>query len=326
MKTKILSLLLFGVAAFSNSQCLITAVTPGSVIRVGQPVSFSIPSTLGQCTDCYDWDINGNNMISGSDQKNTVTIIPTSRANFTLSVTYFDETGCHSCSFTPPNLPLPAYPLPNANCFGFDPVIINNSSNITSEGTLNYAYIGGPNQNSYSSTGLTFTWYFKLLNGTLLTFNEQNPSFRQLCPNTPNGIGNLNNSTVMSFACNVSNGVETREYRSIVPGWPISGISFINNTQTCFTHQNCIQKSLNPNSQQILKIKVFPNPASSIINFEGIDLEKYSVTIFDVNGVNIIENSKIDKPINIENQKKGVLFYKISNENEVIQQGKLIKQ
>lgn len=322
---------MFNLSLISYSQCF----TAPTSFTVGQTYTFTSTGTA-QCTSCYDWDINGsttssdnstvgNLQIIGSDMGQSVSIKVLSTGSFTIQLTYINENGCQSCSRTfTVNNPSPT-PLPTSNCFGYDPAntaFAGGQALSTSEGILNYGYIGSPYAAPISSTGLTFTWYFKLLNGTLLTFNVQNPTFRQICPYDPsNPNNNADNSPVKSFALIVSNGVQTKEYRSIDPNYPIPGISSIANTPTCFLHSEC-----SPPLRTNGNIKVSPNPTKSTINFEGSDLDQYNITIFDENGNKIIENSKINTPIDIEHQKKGILFYKITNDSGTVQEGKILKE
>ncbi|WP_298304324.1 T9SS type A sorting domain-containing protein [Flavobacterium sp.] len=321
---KIFFLLVF--VAFSingNSQC----VSGPTTLYVGQTYTFSSINGA-QCTSCYDWDINGNPtssdnstqgniQIVGSDIGQTVNIKILSAGTFSLTVTYFNENGCNQCTqkFTA----ITPVALPTQNCFGFDPANLAFSQGQplnTSEGVLNYGYIGSPYGTPISSAGLTFTWYFKFFDGTLLTLNGQNPIFRELCPSNP----------VMSFALIVSNGVQTKQYRSIYPGFNylIPGISGPN-TPTCFIHSNCFdgRSSINKLNSKII---VSPNPTTSTIKFEGNDLNNYKVSIFNSNGNEIIKNSKIDQNISIEKQEKGVYIYIITDENGFEQKGKIIKE
>lgn len=88
----------------SNSQCRISG---SNSLTVGQIYTFSISSSLAQCSQCHDWDINnsnnstsGNLQINGSDMNNTVSITALSPGPFNINVTFFNETGCHTCSFS----------------------------------------------------------------------------------------------------------------------------------------------------------------------------------------------------------------------------------
>lgn len=100
---KKLFFLLFTISALVNAQnrgidkpCQITAT---SSIILGQPATFEFPD-LAQCNNCYDWDVVAGSATIDTplqDQMRFVSVIPNSLA-FTLSMTYFDEEGCHTCT------------------------------------------------------------------------------------------------------------------------------------------------------------------------------------------------------------------------------------
>lgn len=76
-------------------------ITGPSYLEVGQQYQFSV-SANAQCSLCYDWDISSFNLptpasIVGDDRQQTVTIQINSPGAFELKVTFFDESGCHSC-------------------------------------------------------------------------------------------------------------------------------------------------------------------------------------------------------------------------------------
>ncbi len=322
------------------AQCNTGCITGNLTIIVGQTTTFSSP--IAQCTSCYDWDINANDLSSdnqtvgtirivGTDMGQTVQIQGVSLGSFSLKLTYFDETGCHVCCFNGTVVSgTPLTPLPKATCFGFDPA--PNGPDITDEGLLNYAYIGNPYAPPISSVGLTFTWYFRLVNGTLLTFNEQNPTFRQRCPYDPNDQYNgvyPNSSPVVSFGVIISNGVQTKILKSIQSGYPLPAeVSNGPNSKTCFIHEDCFLGNgvPNPSSQQVNKIIISPNPTTSIIKFDGDNLSSYKISIFNSNGTEIIKNSKIDQNISLEKQEKGVYVLILTDENGYRQEGKIIKE
>ena len=98
MKRVLLTFTLFLCIGYIQAQCVISG--PDS-LEVGSTGVYTIPSSLGQCSECYDWDIvSGNVSIVGTDQNNSVTIQVNGTGSFQLSVTYFDETGCHTCNIT----------------------------------------------------------------------------------------------------------------------------------------------------------------------------------------------------------------------------------
>jgi len=339
MKNIFLSLFLISVSSILYSQRTNKPITGGdgnevmlcisgnSQVTIGQTNIFSSIPTA-QCSSCYDWDINndsnssdnqtvGTVRIVGTDMGETVQIQGITAGPFTLQLTYFDETGCHTCNFSGVVLEAPVVtPLPIISCFGFDPV--QGPPDVNEEGLLNYGYLGMPYGTPIPSIGLTFTWYFKFANGNLLTFDTQNPTFRELCPTNP----------VKSFALVVSNGVQSRQYRSIDLGYPIPGFS-MGSTPTCFIHPEC-GFSGSYNLSKIVKnqqsIIVSPNPTTSIIKFEGENLNDYKISIFNMNGEEILKSLKLDQNLSLEKQQKGIYLYVITNEKGFKQEGKIIKE
>lgn len=73
------------------------------------------------------------------------------------------------------------------------------------------------------------------------------------------------------------------------------------------------------------KIIVSPNPASSVLRFDGLDLEKYKISIYDITGKELFKESKIDNEINISKLKSGVYLYIITDDLGFSQEGKIIK-
>jgi hypothetical protein len=70
-------------------------ITGPTTIHFNDQETYSIPN-LGQCSQCYDWDETGDITIVSSDMNNSVTIqAGNSAGNGVLTVTYFNETGCH---------------------------------------------------------------------------------------------------------------------------------------------------------------------------------------------------------------------------------------
>jgi len=74
------------------------------------------------------------------------------------------------------------------------------------------------------------------------------------------------------------------------------------------------------------KIIVSPNPAISVLRFEGPDLSKYKISIYDVTGKEIFKESKIDTEINISKLTSGVYLYIIKDNLGFSQEGKIVKK
>ncbi len=67
-------------------------------INVGQTYNYSVSSSLGQCSNCYDWDVGSGLSISGTDQGNSVAIEALQPGSHQITVTYFNENGCNTCT------------------------------------------------------------------------------------------------------------------------------------------------------------------------------------------------------------------------------------
>jgi hypothetical protein len=305
----------------TRTSCLINGPTE---IVAGTIATFT-SNNLAQCSECYDWDINNDNLstdnnivgnlqIVNSDKNQSVTIKAISPGAFSVTLRYITESQCHECTITGDIVdPFPPTPLPKENCFRFDPPNVND---INEFGQLLYqGFIGGSNT-PLPSVGLTFKWYFYFEEDGIVEFNEQNPTFRTNC-----------NNPVMSFALKVSNGVQTKIYNAVNPAYPIPGFS-VSNTPTCFTHHTCAYGSglLGDNNFKTNKIKVFPNPTNSKINFEGKNLKEYSLKIFNSEGIELINKENIESEIDLNQLKKGIYIYHLEHKNGEKEIGKLIKE
>jgi hypothetical protein len=254
----------------------------------------------------------GNITIVSSDMGKTVLIRGNSNGPFSLNLTYFDETGCHTCTFngeviTPPNCCSPVLEG-GFECRGSKTGgwlnITNNNSNCNVEWTnfskidiqLNGAVFiagGGDSKILYPSD--------------LTSVPEVGLGFSVIDPVLGCFHGNQFDAVVTFYYKNGCQPVQKR-------------ITFTD-IGTPILQQNNLRK-INEKNQII----VSPNPTSSIIKFEGEDLSKYKISIIDGNGIEIIQNRNINREINIQDQKAGIYFYKITDENGFIQQGKIIKQ
>ncbi|MEO8515443.1 MAG: T9SS type A sorting domain-containing protein [Flavobacterium sp.] len=303
-------------------------------IVLGQTATFtSVP--VAQCSSCYDWDINndttssdnsivGNLQIVGSDMGQTVSIKGIALGEGSLQLTYFDDKGCHQCNLIiyviKPTPPPP--PLPRITCFGFDPA--TPSVNDPVLGILNMGFVNNLSSPLPYVAGITYTWYIKFKNGDLQTYYVQNPTFYVNCTN------DSFSNPVKSFGLIVSNGVTSNRYycKSQLPLNQYDIPGFTVETQTCFFHEECqseTQSLKNVSQSTFEKIKVYPNPTSSVVKFEGAGLKNYTVSIFDSNGNEVVKNAEIQNEINLEKLDKGIYIYKILEINRLIQEGKVIK-
>jgi len=73
------------------------------------------------------------------------------------------------------------------------------------------------------------------------------------------------------------------------------------------------------------KITVYPNPSNSTFYFNGVTagntIEVYDIMGQQVFGVNASQNNF---PVNLSSKSKGIYFYKVTDQNNTIQQGKIV--
>ncbi|KFC19304.1 T9SS type A sorting domain-containing protein [Chryseobacterium sp. FH1] len=278
-------------------------------ISVGETTVIT-SAAAAQCSNCYDWDINnnstssdnqtvGNIKIVGSDMNQSVTIQAVGTGSYSVRLTYFNETGCHvvdycgtidNCSVS--NLP---------GCFGFDAV--NGYAN------LYYAYLGSPYQAPVGDECFTYHWYIKYQNGTLLEFDVENPQFNIDCENNP----------VIAYGLYVyKNGVQVKRYYT---GGP-TAIPEISGPQT----PACSINACTPLYSRENKILVYPNPTSSVVNFEGENLSEYKIEVSDDKGSKVLDRTNLKNGIDLKNKKSGVYYYKITSKTGYFQAGKVIKK
>lgn len=73
------------------------------------------------------------------------------------------------------------------------------------------------------------------------------------------------------------------------------------------------------------RIIVSPNPTNSVVRFDGLDLDKYKILIYDVTGKSIFKETKINTEINISKLMNGVYLYIITDDFGFSQEGKIVK-
>jgi Secretion system C-terminal sorting domain len=74
--------------------------------------------------------------------------------------------------------------------------------------------------------------------------------------------------------------------------------------------------------------KIYPNPINNQLNIEILNnTENYFLNVFDTNGRLIIQQNinQTTNHTNTQNLAKGIYTYNISEENQIINQGKIIK-
>ncbi|WP_130735251.1 T9SS type A sorting domain-containing protein [Flavobacterium sp. J27] len=290
------SLLLFN---FSFSQCLISGP---STINVGDTVVFSVPTGTAQCTECYDWDVSNSSVASivGSDQNNTVSIQALTAGSFILQLTYFDETGCHTCSV-------------EVNC-----IIVPNCCTPTLSGFYECRPngTGGGTMVFESPSNCEVDWskissISVLLNGGTFTTSPYS------------GQSSITLNGPFSGSFNLSFSGQNCTGGSSVG--VVADIYFNNGCSHVQIFENFFDQGT-PFENADKKIQVYPNPSKSEINFKGKNLSEYRLDLYNSKGDVILKNVKIEKAISIEKEKNGLYYYILKNENGEKQDGKIIKE
>lgn len=289
-----------------GSSCISGSLT----INVGQTVTLSSTNNA-QCSQCYDWDINndsnssdnsivGNLQIVGSDMNKTVSIKGLAVGTGTVCLTYFTESGCNSCCVTvtvvdPPNCNAPTL-SGWFECRGSGPntggqLVINNDNSV-----------------DWSKISSINIW----LNGATFTASPGGDTKVLSGPFTAApGPFTVTDSVRECYYGNSFGAIVTFNYNNGCPSVQVGGNWYDYNTP--------------PTAQPKNDIIVYPNPTNSTIDFKGLNLEKYQVNIFDINGNSVIRNSKINRKIDLSKQPQGTYFYKIEENGKVIQEGKVTK-
>jgi Secretion system C-terminal sorting domain len=226
------------------------SITGPCSIIAGQQVTYTLtPSTVGaavgQCLDCYDWDINNTNLttsgnveIIGSDQNQSVVIKGITAGSFSLKATYFDEAGCnvvtYLCGSTNPVVVVDP-------CTIVIPSFTFSTNPITNIITLSTAIQNGV---------IDYVWQITYTNNYVVTLYGANPI----------PVSNCNN------------------------GSPIKSIYLLLKTGGCRKEKTVIYNNFScPLPQQARAIKI-TNPIKNILNIEKSNLDVFEGKIYDLNG------------------------------------------
>lgn len=293
MKNLFTSFVLFfvinlGYASDLNSNCPIAG--PSS-LTLNQTATFSISSNLGQCVGCYDWDISNssNAQIQGSDTANSVQIKRIGSGEFTITVTYFNEGGCQSCTITIPAI---------------DPTQCDLTVKILD---LYLTDNGDPNQittiylfaNPQAGQGATYTWSGFYENGNPFSVTST------LMP-TPIPASLSNRIASAKVIVNYMD-CEARDRKTF--DCPIPYIS-------CPSNRNGLNGEFRLNQ----------NPIKSNLEFEGNNKDQFIISIYDASGNAMLKGIRLSDEISLEGRKPGIYFYIITDESGTIQSGKVVKQ
>lgn len=289
-------------ANFSFAQ--LTQVHTGSCISgphqlsVGHTATYSVPSTYGQCSECYDWDVSNDKLqILGSDQNNTVTVRRTSLGPVTLSITYFNEDGCHSC-----------------NCF--DVSIPDYYIDGTQSGAGHIYLLANVTPSSANLTNATYTWHLTYQNNTTATVvTTANPG---LVPATANNRIKSATVTVETPECRVH---ASRTFRCAFPDIDQNGQLF----------PDCSRGGGGGGLGGGLGLgkstfKLLSNPTQADVVFKGDNLEEHFIQIYDRFGTLVVAKKRLSEHISLNDAPAGMYVYIISNKDKIVQRGNITKQ
>lgn len=160
--------------------------------------------------------------------------------------------------------------------------------------------------------GTTYEWTLTRQDGSVQYYPPQATRVRVVSASIDNRITEA--TVVANFSRCYSE--VTKTFRCAIPNSDIYGNLF----------PECEGIRFDKLSNQKTEIKVSPNPTSSLLQFEGSNLKNYKISIFNINGNEIVKDSKIDQNINIEKNDRGIYFYIITDEKGFKQKGKIIKE
>ena len=161
-------------------------------------------------------------------------------------------------------------------------------------------------------TGTTYAWTITRQDGSIQYYGPTTAQTRFVTTTYDNRI---TEATVVASYLNCSKTV-TKIFSCAIPQSDMYG--------QCFSECDC--SGTGGLQRTAVNIVVSPNPTSSVVKFEGKDLNNYKVSIYNYNGIEIIKSSKLDQEINLQKQDKGIYFYIITDENGFKQEGKIIKE
>jgi len=292
-KQKLLTLAIILFAFYAKAQ-----ITGPITIQCGNQATYSI-SNLAQCSQCYDWDFSGDISIISSDMNNSVTIQADNNAGSgTLSVTYFNESGCHQMS--PINISIQCIPTPTCCepelnsyfiCHGWD-------------GGHGAVYIDFTGNNCDRNSVSSIDW---VLNGAVFSSGSLNGQ----SSGTTYGAGSPGNISSGSPSYGI---------------YVTATIHYNNGCSDVTLYEDVDTDSCNDDGE----IGIHPNPTKSKLIINGYDNklnDNVRIKIYDLNNGSEIFNKKLkyNKEINLKDftSSKKVRVVIIDN-NTIIKQSTII--
>jgi len=182
------------------------------------------------------------------------------------------------------------------------------------DGTQSGNNIVGLYVNGNFPLGTTYEWNVYREDGSIDNYSASSQTLRYVAASFENRItyveviayyGNCSRLFTSAFHCAIPN---SDQYGNVFPD--CSSYKLINKKE------NILNNGL---------IRIYPNPISSMINFEGLNDVNCAISIYDSFGKLVLRNEKINEKLDFSNYNKGFYFYEISKDNLILLRGKLIK-
>ncbi len=296
MKKILLLLLVTLVSNYAGAQCSIRgALSPVT----GSTYTFSVPSVSAQCADCYYWTATGGASISGSNTGNSVSVVANTAGAYSVSVTYFINGECVSCTKT--GTISPAVPPCNFQVGVSSFYIASTNSNpptVTLQASTTPGFL----------VGVQYNWMVTYQNGTTAGFSSTTSAMATFTAYQSNPIVSAN---VIAYYQTCSS--------TFLRTFPIPIYGGITGGGGFGRPAGAIEKN---NKKDFI---VYPNPVKSEVIFKGENGSGYSVSIFDLSGKEII-SGKVDTVISLDGHNKGIYKYVISGKDGFRQEGTLAKE
>jgi|GEM_PF-7092304 len=291
MKSVFSTLLILFACNFAYSQC---SIFGPSGPPVNQTFTYSISSSLAQCSSCHDWDVSGNALIIGSDMGSSAQIRRTGTGGYTISVSYINEGGCQSCSFTVP-------PLSSGCAF---------TVSINQQYFLGIGNVGiAANTIPQVGSSATYNWTVTYQNGATNSSNSSSPiGF------FPATTANKIVSATVTVNFNGCSATTTTTFFNPIP-----------ETNGGFgkAHSGLGGTDFQSNEQ---KFTLYPNPTGNSIQIQGEEKSNYTISVFDVTGKHIIKNQQLGQSHSLESAAPGVYLYEITDKKGFRQEGRIVKE
>jgi hypothetical protein len=298
MKNYFLLLLIIVMGQTIHAQIEKPCISGPLSIELNQTGIYSVNSSLGQCSNCYDWDVSPSSIaqIVGSDQGSSVSIRRISSGDFTISVTYLNENGCSSCEIDIIENCIP----PKLN-------ICQQFTSVAQNGDLILQL------SQYDNQPVRYVWNATYHNNTTATYDSANP---------PLGTNSNINYFSAQFPATVSNPIKSvtvTSYKLGCPRYLITSNDY-ECSETVYAETLGFGKSLESSL-------IYPNPANGVIRIiDNSKSDKYkSVRILNLSGMIKLEiEITKDKSIDISSLEKGVYIVQLINYNNDIFTEKLL--